>query len=181
LVTNWPLLTATIAIDLALAKSAHTLLGEPERVLEKHHDRRVLARSNIEANEILPRLETLFASMTEWRGNNPAATPNDALLAVGYEPTMQELNTVYTEYVRLERLPQHIRRASVGVAILLVLLLIIVPVETTDVIYSGDVIPHWAEVTAAIIGLIALTLAVVAGVVYYHARDALTRLLEKHA
>ena len=66
-VTNWPLLVVVITVEIALMKGAHTMLGEAERILEKHHDRRVLARSNIEANEILPRLATLFEAMDTWR------------------------------------------------------------------------------------------------------------------
>ncbi len=65
--TNWPALAATIAIDGALLRSLNVLLGEPDRLLEKFHDRRTLARSNLEANKILPTLGTLYEQIEDFR------------------------------------------------------------------------------------------------------------------
>lgn len=177
--TNWPLLSAVVVVDLALLKGAHSLLGEPERVLEKFHDLRALSRSNLQAQQIIPRLATLYSLMMDWRAQN-AGSVEDSLLAVGYESTLGELTDVYVDYVRLDRLPDHLRRSALALGATFMALVLILPILAVDHIRGVDDVPRWAEVAGAVLGVVALTLAGMAAVFYYRSRLSLARLLEKH-
>lgn len=176
---NWPLLSAVVVVDLALVKGAHSLLGEPERVLEKFHDLRSLSRSNLQAQQIIPRLATLYSLMMDWRARN-AGSVEDSLLAVGYESTLGELTDVYVDYVRLDRLPDQLRRSALALGATFVALAVIVPTLTMDRIRDVNDVPRWVEVAGAMSGVVVLTLAGMASFFYYRSRLSLARLLEKH-
>ena len=179
--TNWPALAATIAIDGALLRSLNVLLGEPDRLLEKFHDRRTLARSNLEANKILPTLGTLYEQIEDFKANNVGTGIPEALLALGYADTLGDLTDAYSDYVRLERLPSIIRRAAFALALTLGVVAAVIALEAVDIVYSGDVIARWLERTAGVIGVVAGTLAFTATTFYYRGRFELARLLETHA
>jgi hypothetical protein len=179
-VTNWVVLAVTLTAELAIVKAGHTLFGEPERILDTHHDRRLLARSNLEADKIIPHLASLFASMNTFRAANPVSEA-DALLAIGYEPTVQGLTDAYGDYVRLDRLPKTIGRAAVALAVALVLSGLFLPFVTANFIAAHhDALPDWTQMVATILLTVSGTLAAVAATAYYRNRQVLTRLLETY-
>jgi hypothetical protein len=135
----------------------------------------------LESDEVLPTLASLFTEMASFQSENPGTDVDEALLGIGYTDSLSSLTRSYTAYVRLERLPGLVKRAAIALAGALVVLAIVVPTETTDVIYAGDVVPRWIERLVGVIGVIAATLGVMAVSFYYKWRFELTRLLEEHA
>jgi hypothetical protein len=188
--TNWTAFALTVPVELALLKGVQTFLNEPERVLDKHHERRKLAQSNLESNKILPELATLFESVNELIDATGAQT-SDAIVGAGYESSLSRLSDAYAVYVRLDRLPRYINRSATALAIALLLLVLALPTLALNVIVdrkervgpklvNDPLIPHWAVILAGVVLIVALTLAVVFSTVHYRMRHELARLLEDH-